>query len=176
MSLMLPILLGLLLAGIALLIFFKIKGKNIPGIVIVILGFMTICFTGVYAFLEKTEDYNAYKRLQWQPLNPAQIMPLVEQGYTVFVDVDADWCLPCRTNKANVTHREIVVNALEADNLILMKGNWSQPNKMIEDYVGKEGGIGTPFNKVYGPSHPQGILLPVELTINAVFQALEAAK
>ncbi len=173
---MLPLLLGLLLAGIALLIFLKIKGKNIPTAIIFLLGFMTLCFTGVYSFLNKTEDYNAYQRLQWKPLNPAQIDPLVEQGYTVFVDVDADWCLPCRANKANVTHREKVVIALEADNIVLMKGNWSEPNAMIENYVGMEGGMGTPFNKVYGPSHPQGIVLPVELTINAVFQALAAAK
>jgi thiol:disulfide interchange protein len=173
---MFPILLGLLLAGIALLIFFKIKGKNIPTAIIILLGFMTICFTGIYAFLQKTEDYNAYKRLQWQPLNPAQIAPLVDQGYTVFVDIYADWCLPCRSNKANVTRRETIVNALEADNIVLMKGNWTEPNPMIESYVGKNGGMGTPFNKVYGPSHPQGILLPVELTMNAVFQSLEAAK
>ncbi|MCL1067137.1 thioredoxin family protein [Shewanella olleyana] len=176
MSLMLLILLGLLLAGIAVLIFFKIKGKNIPTTIIVLLGFMTICFTGVYSFLNKTEDYNAYQRLQWQPLNPEQIAPLVEQGYIVFVDIYADWCLPCRANKANVTRREKVVDVLDADNIILMKGNWTEPNPMIENYVGNQGGIGTPFNKVYGPSHPKGIILPVELTINAVFQALDAAK
>ncbi|WP_076541229.1 thioredoxin family protein [Shewanella sp. UCD-KL21] len=174
MALLLPILLGLLLSGIGLLIILKIKGNNIPTAIIVLLSFMTFCFAGVYSFLQKDEDYNAYKRLQWQTLNPSQIAPLVEQGYTVFVDVYADWCLPCRTNQANVTHREKVVKVLAADNIILMQGNWTEPNALIETYVTNEGGMGTPFNKVYGPKYPQGIRLPAVLTIESLFDTLAA--
>ncbi|WP_144213253.1 thioredoxin family protein [Shewanella donghaensis] len=176
MSLLLPILLGLLLTGITLLIILKIKGKNIPTAIIVLLSFMTLCFGGVYSFLQQDEDYNAYKRLEWQRLDPSQIEPLVAQGYTVFVDVYADWCLPCRTNQANVTHREKVVNALDADNIILMQGNWTEPDALIETYVVNEGGMGTPFNKVYGPKHPKGILLPVVLSIESLFYTLDVVK
>ena len=172
MSIIASLLLILLMLAIAGLLFAKYKGKAIPMAVIVVLGGLAICLASIIAFVHRGENYNAYQKLHWQPLTPEKIAPYVEQGYTVFVDITADWCVPCQANKANVLHREQVVNTLLADNIVLMQGNWSEADSVIEQYMGIQGAAGTPYNKVYGPAYPQSIELPRELAITHVYQAL----
>ncbi|NKF49626.1 thiol:disulfide interchange protein [Shewanella sp. WXL01] len=166
------ILLLLLFAAIAALLFAKIKGKAIPMAVIFVLGFFAVCMAGIVAFIKNGENYDAYLFQQWQPLQPEKIQGLVEQGYTVVVDVQADWCLPCRANKANVWHREQVVDTLNADNIVLMRGDITNSNPLVEGYLASVGGHGTPYNRVYGPQQPQGIELPATLAITDLLWAL----
>ncbi|AVV83497.1 MULTISPECIES: thioredoxin family protein [Shewanella] len=170
------ILLSLLIGVILLLLWQKRKGKNIPLSVIFTLGFFALGLGSIIGFVHKGEDYQAYQKLQWHTLAPAEIAPLVAQGYTVFVDITSDWCTICQTNKADVTHREQIVNALMAENIILMQGNWSEANSTIESYMRHEGVPGTPYNKIYGPSLPKGIVLPAKLSINDVLNGLAAAQ
>ena len=170
------IILCLLIGAILLLLWQRQKGKTIPLAVIFVLGFFALGLGAIIGFVHKGEDYQAYQKLQWHTLAPEQIAPLVAQGYTVFVDITSDWCTICQTNKAEVTHREQIVNALMADNIILMQGNWSEANKTIESYMRHEGVPGTPYNKIYGPSAPNGILLPSKLSISDVLNGLAAAQ
>jgi suppressor for copper-sensitivity B len=54
-----------------------------------------------------------------------------------------------------------------------MKGNWTEKDETIFDFLRKNRRFGVPFNKVYGPHCGQGIPLPELLTANAVVTALE---
>lgn len=161
---------------IATLIVLKIKGRLIPNGVIAVLALMAISVAAVFGFLHYGEDYDAYKKLNWQTLTPGQIQPLVDEGYTVFVDITADWCNICYANKVSVTHREKIVNALSQRHIILMQGDWSQPNVTVENYLQMQGLNSVPYNKVYGPGAPNGIVLPSQLTMETVLHSLEKAK
>jgi thiol:disulfide interchange protein len=99
----------------------------------------------------------------------------VAQGNIVLVDITADWCVPCQTNKANVLHREQVVNTLNQQHIILMQGNWTRADTVIEQYMGLQAVAGTPYNKVYGPAYPNGIELPKALIIDDLYHALSLA-
>ncbi|WP_394131329.1 thioredoxin family protein [Shewanella maritima] len=166
------LLLILLFIAIAGLLIAKAKGKKIPMSVIVMLGFFAVCMASIVAFIKNGENYDAYLFQQWEPLAPQEISRLVNQGHTVVVDIQADWCLPCRANKANVWHREPVVNTLAADNIILMRGDLTNPNPVVENYLISQQGHGTPFNKVYGPKLPRGVQLPAQLEIKHLYEAL----
>ena len=170
------VLLTLLLGIITLLIIQRRQGKPIPLAVIFVLAIMASMLAATLSFVHKGEDYQAYQTLKWHPLAPEKIAPLVAQGYTVFIDITSDWCTTCQTNKAEVTHRETVVNALKANHIVLMQGNWSQEDSIIETYMRGEGVPGTPYNKIYGPAAPNGIVLPTQLSIDAVFKGLASAK
>jgi thiol:disulfide interchange protein len=175
-TIIIMILLLVVFSAVAGLLWARIQGKPIPILVIIMLAFMGLCFAGVIAFVNKDEDYLAYQTLRWQALEPEKIAAYIAQGNVVLVDITADWCVPCQTNKVNVLHREQVVNRLNDPHIILMQGNWTQANTVIEHYMDQQAVAGTPFNKVYGLAYPNGIELPKALIIDDLYQALSLAK
>ena len=49
-----------------------------------------------------------------------------------------------------------------------MQADWTNPDPTIADFLGRHGRYGIPFNIVYGPGAPAGIVLPELLTTEAV--------
>jgi suppressor for copper-sensitivity B len=111
----------------------------------------------------------------WQPFDEAAIGGLVEKGNVVFVDVTADWCVTCQINKTFVLDREAILARLGAPPVLAMEADWTRPNPDIARYLASFGRYGIPFNVVYGPRAPQGLVLPELLTEAAVLDALERA-
>ncbi len=113
--------------------------------------------------------------VRWQPFDEAAIPGLVAQGRVVFVDVTADWCLTCQVNKAVVLDRGAAAAALAAENIVLMRADWTRPDESISAFLARHGRYGIPFNAVYGPGTPHGRALPELLSAEAVIEALGAA-
>lgn len=111
----------------------------------------------------------------WEKFDQARIAPAVADGRTVFVDVTADWCLTCKANKRFVLERSEVQAALSAENVIRLQADWTQRDETIAAYLQSYGKYGIPFNIVYGPGAPEGIILPELLTQDAVTAALAEA-
>ena len=114
--------------------------------------------------------------LRWQTLDTQAISAAVQEGEVVFVDVTADWCVTCQANKVGVLLQEPVYSALQADDVVRQRGDWTRPDERITDYLQSQGQYGVPFNSVYGPGAPDGIPLPVILRDEAVLDALERAR
>jgi suppressor for copper-sensitivity B len=56
-----------------------------------------------------------------------------------------------------------------------MKADWTKPDEAIARYLAAHGRYAIPFNIVYGPGAPDGILLPELLTPASVQDALNKA-
>ncbi|MBT3557351.1 MAG: hypothetical protein HOC63_16585 [Rhodospirillales bacterium] len=112
----------------------------------------------------------------WQPFDLAAIDTHVANGKTVFVDVTAEWCVSCLVNKAFVLSRGTVLERLSSDAIIPMQADWTLPKDSITRYLTSFQRYGIPFNAVYGPGAPDGIVLPEILTPGAVLDALDAAQ
>ncbi len=111
----------------------------------------------------------------WRPFDPGAIPALVRSGKIVFVDVTADWCITCQVNKRVVLARTDVLGPLDAKEVIAMQADWTRPNDAISAYLARHGRFGIPFNAVYGPKAPAGIILPELLNSAAVLDALSNA-
>lgn len=111
----------------------------------------------------------------WEKFDAARIAPEVELGHTVIVDVTADWCLTCKANKRFVLETREVTDALSAENIVRLQADWTQRDADIAAYLQSFGKYGIPFNVVYGPAAPEGIVLPELLTRDAVLDALTEA-
>ena len=113
--------------------------------------------------------------MSWQPFDRAAIPGLVLAGKTVFVDVTADWCITCKVNKALVLDRGEVAARLGGAEVVAMRADWTNPDAAIAAYLASFGRYGIPFDAVYGPRAPGGVLLPELLTSTAVLTAFDQA-
>ncbi len=111
----------------------------------------------------------------WQPFAPETIPSLVRSGKTVFVDVTADWCITCQINKGLVLSKGDVLEKLRQDNVVAMQADWTLPNDDIARYLAGFQRYGIPFNAVYGPAAPRGVVLPELLSRGAVLAGFEKA-
>ncbi|MDE1932183.1 MAG: thioredoxin family protein, partial [Alphaproteobacteria bacterium] len=111
----------------------------------------------------------------WQPFDESRIAALVAQGDTIFVDVTADWCLTCKVNAGFALAPAAVRQRLAATGVVAMRADWTRPNPAIARYLRAFGRYGIPFNVVYGPGAPQGIVLPEILTPDSVLGGLARA-
>ncbi|MCW3477536.1 protein-disulfide reductase DsbD family protein [Limobrevibacterium gyesilva] len=112
----------------------------------------------------------------WAPFDEAGIRKLVAEGKTVFVDVTAEWCVNCKANEVLVLGRSEVASALREPGVVAMRADWTRPDQRITDYLGRYSRFGIPFNAVYGPGAPRGIVLSEVLTRDAVLDALRRAR
>ena len=113
----------------------------------------------------------------WQAWRPGAVAAIVDQGKVAFVDVTADWCVTCKANKALVLDQspvaDVMAKAVAAGDLVMLSADWTRPDPDISAFLARHDRFGIPFNIVYGPAFPDGILLPELLSSEAVLTALE---
>lgn len=114
--------------------------------------------------------------VEWTTFDEAAIPGLIAEGKVVFVDVTADWCLTCLSNKKLVLEQEPTLSLLRSADIVAMKADWTRPNPAIGEYLKKFNRYGIPFNIVYGPDAPQGLPLPELLSHEAISNALSKAR
>ncbi|HIF9341341.1 TPA: protein-disulfide reductase DsbD family protein [Photobacterium damselae] len=174
-SLKIVIVIGVIALALLLSQLWRIKGKRAT---LFTVGFLIIVTAIGLIIGSLTADKWAKQLPQdhhWTPLNVEQIKQDVTQGKTVFVDVTADWCITCKANKVGVILQEPVYSALDQENIVLMRGDWTKPSDYVTNFLQSHGRFGVPFNIVYGPEAPNGIELPVILTSEQVLDALKRA-
>ncbi|WP_407072581.1 protein-disulfide reductase DsbD family protein [Photobacterium damselae] len=174
-SLKIVIVIGVIALALLLSQLWRIKGKRAT---LLTVGFLIIVTAIGLIIGSLTADKWAKPLPQdhhWTPLNVEQIKQDVAQGKTVFVDVTADWCITCKANKVGVILQEPVYSALDQENIVLMRGDWTKPSDYVTNFLQSHGRFGVPFNIVYGPAAPNGIELPVILTSEQVLDALKRA-
>ncbi len=111
----------------------------------------------------------------WRPFDRAAIPDLIAAGKTVFVDVTAEWCITCVVNKTLVLESAGVADLLNGPGVIAMQADWTRPSDSISAYLAQFGRYGIPFNAIYGPDTPQGVVLPELLTASSVMAGFAAA-
>ncbi len=112
----------------------------------------------------------------WQDFQPERIADEVRNGRVVFLDITADWCLTCQANKKLVLLQpEVMAQLFNQPNVVPMMADWTLPNDRIAAYLQSHQRAGIPFNIVFGPKAPQGIILPELLTTETVLAALARA-
>jgi len=125
--------------------------------------------------LRRTGNAATLEDTVWIPFDAAMIDGLVASGKTVYVNVNADWCVTCKFNEATVLNRGIVARQLASDGVVAMRADWTNPDPAIAAYLEGFGRFGIPFDAVYGPALPRGIALPELLTEDAVMSAFGRA-
>ena len=140
-----------------------------------VLGLAAICVPlALKQVAGASRDSHEAGSIAWVTFDRDQIKSLVSQGKTVFVDVTADWCVVCKSNKKLVINTTDITARLKSS-AIAMRADWTSPDAKISAFLASFGRYGIPLNVVYGPAEPAGILLPELLTSEALVKALDKA-
>jgi len=164
--------LSLVLLSIVLILRNKIgKLSGIIYILILIIGPMSSPY-----ILEKSEKINEVKQNTiWKKFIVKDIEKLIFEEKTILIDITADWCITCQVNKIGVLDSDEIQNYIKDNKIVALRGDWTNQDSQITNYLQKFGRYGIPFNAVYGPKIPNGIALPELLTKESVIKLLQGA-
>ena len=121
-----------------------------------------------------TAGISSSAHLDWIPFDEAQAQTLAEGGQLVFVDFTADWCLTCKATERLVLETEEIATAFEEQNVVAMKGDWTNRDDTITEFLARYGRSAVPFYVLFRPGqapHAFGELL----TKGTLIEVLEAS-
>jgi thiol:disulfide interchange protein DsbD len=110
--------------------------------------------------------------------NPAaysasRLADLRAEGRPVFVNMTAAWCVTCLVNERVALSSEAVKEAFEKQNVAYLKGDWTQADPAISQFLREHGREGVPLYVLYPPHGEAPVVLPQILTANAVLDELK---
>lgn len=114
--------------------------------------------------------------IPWQIYEPNKAERLAAEGYTVYVDYTAKWCLTCQTNKKVALERASTIKLMREMNVIPIEADATKANPDIDKDLAHFERAGVPLNVIYPAGRPkEPIVLPTVLTVELVGDALRKA-
>lgn len=164
---------GIFLAVITVLHF--VKTPSLKAFIIICLFGAGIALPSIIDF-DITAEQNIKKQGLWKEFDRQKIPFFINQGKVVVVNVTADWCLTCKTNKVLVLNSDRIKELLKSEEVVAMQANWTNPNEEIRQFLEDNNRYGIPFNIVYGKNHPEGVVLSELLTEEELIKAVERVR
>jgi thiol:disulfide interchange protein/DsbC/DsbD-like thiol-disulfide interchange protein len=108
-----------------------------------------------------------------QRWSPQQVVELRAEGRSVLVNFTAAWCITCKVNERVALDTDAVIQALKANDIVYLKGDWTNRDAEITRELQRHGRSGVPLYLLYpaGPGEPE--VLPQLLTEGLVLEAIE---
>ena len=140
---------------------------------------VTICLAFLFIlpsidFFNKNKIYLSDNK--WQNFNDIDIPSMIKNNKIVFLDITADWCITCQFNKINVINSKKISNLFNNNNIVLVRADWTKPNKEIDTFLKKYNKFGIPFNAFYSSKFPEGIVMNEILTEKQIFETYNKVK
>ena len=109
--------------------------------------------------------------LHYEPFTTQRLSALEADGKPTFVNLTAAWCVTCLINERVALDSEAVRNAFAERGVVALRGDWTNQNPEITQFLQKFGRSGVPLYLLYtGRGEP--LVLPQILTAASVLDAL----
>jgi thiol:disulfide interchange protein len=97
-----------------------------------------------------------------------------KEGRQVLVAITADWCITCIANEQTVLGRKGFREALERTGTVYMKGDWTNSDPVVGEFLKQHNAAGVPLYVLYRGADDSTIqILPQVLTLGIVEEALQ---
>lgn len=102
--------------------------------------------------------------------DPDVLKQLRKEHKTVLVNITADWCVTCKTNEHNVFNSKDFSRLVNANNVVYMVGDWTNPDPQISAFLDQQKAVGVPLYQVYTDGKVE--TLPNVLTTSRLRQSI----
>lgn len=160
--------------AVFLLACLKIKSNFLKNLALAAVIFLTFFLPISLQKHYKTKS-SAYDAI-WKIFDETELRHQVALGKIVVVDITADWCITCKFNKIRVLQDKEIMAKLKGEGTVAMRGDITKPNEEIMNFLQKNNRFAIPFNAVYGPQAPSGIVLNELLTKKELLESIEKAR
>ena len=109
----------------------------------------------------------------WEPYSRVRLDVLRSEGRPVFVNLTAAWCITCLANEKLALSSAAFAETLQANNIVYLKGDWTNRNSEITILLKEYGRSGVPLYLYYSPDSTSAQVLPQLLTEGIVQTALK---
>ncbi len=118
-------------------------------------------------------DQQAGGGVEIEPYSAARLAEARSGGRPVFVNMTAAWCITCLVNERVALNRDAVADAFAEHEVRYLKGDWTNRDPAITDYLAGFGRNGVPIYVLYPPGGKPHVL-PQLLTESIVLDALRS--
>lgn len=108
----------------------------------------------------------------WQAFTTERLSNLRQDGQAVFLNVTADWCITCLANEKATLSQDEVQQALKDNNVVYMKGDWTNYDPAITQLLSHYQRSGIPLYVFYPANGQPEVILPQILNVDMVIDAL----
>ncbi|NNG25804.1 cytochrome C biogenesis protein [Massilia sp. ML15P13] len=140
-------------------------------------GFAVLGMAGLFglmAVLHTTEPVapSSQQATNAEPYSAERLASLRAAGKPVFVNMTAAWCITCLVNERTTLSTAAVQQAMQAQEVVYMKGDWTNRDPAITAFLQSFQRDGLPFYAFYPPGK-EAVVLPPVLTQAIVTEAIE---
>lgn len=121
--------------------------------------------TGVQEQEDKVEEES-----NWEDFTRTKLSTYLEGNDPVFVNMTAAWCITCKVNENVALSVKSTKELFASKGIRYLKGDWTNQNPEITNYLEEYGRSGVPIYVYYGPrdpdsgARPEPVVLPQILT------------
>ena len=149
--------------------FQPLKKRIIAMCCCVVILFFGVCFYPI-------PDYPDRPELDENDWSQKRVEELQKQGYAVFVDFTARWCLTCQYNK-QILHSDEINELFKKHNVKILVADCTNKNSSITQELKNFGRAGVPLYLLYSPKETKPVqILPSILTKTVITEAIDKLK
>ena len=154
-------------------------GSKFPSAFLALIIALILIAASAYYFIDTKQDSpdsgQSLLRDGWEEFNPAAIEQYRAEGKGIFLAFGAKWCSVCKINESRVLFTDEGDLFFEDRSIIRMKGDYTNKDPVIDEWIKMFGKAGVPVYAYYPPNGSDYILFPEILTFSILEENIPLA-
>ena len=142
------------------------------GLITASLLFVAVLLYAIAKLPMTTATAGAHQSINEEAFSEHRLAELQTAGKPVFVDMTAAWCITCLVNERVAIAADTVQTAFAHDHIVYLKGDWTQQDAAITEFLHQHNSDGVPLYVFYPANHGTPVVLPQILTPSIVLSVI----
>ena len=154
-------------------------GSKFPSAFLALVISLALIGISAYYFIDTDQssagDSASVIREGWEEFDPSAIEQYRAEGKGIFLVFGAKWCSVCKLNESRVLFTDRGDSFFDERSVIRMKGDYTNKDPVIDEWIRKFGKAGVPVYVYYPPDGSDYIMFPEILTFSVLEENIPLA-